>query len=333
MTYSDSVQSGWTLEELAQLVGGRYKGDASKTVHTVAEIRSATPDSLAHCSDAQHAKYLQDTCAGILILPCDNSWNYEGDQILVANSRQAFGAVVAEFHQHSQPLDEVGEIHRTAVFDDSAQIADTASLHAHVTIGRNVRIGENVKIGASSVVGDDVVIGDNTIIEPSVTVYRRCRIGHSCTIHSGSVIGASGFSYENADGKWVSIMNVAAVQIGNHVDIGACCSIDRGSISDTRIRSGVKIDNNVQIGHNCDIGKHTLIVSNVGIAGSVKIGQRCVIAGHVAINSHVEIADGTTVLAGSVVTKSLRKAGIYGATIPVRESAKWNKTLAKLNRL
>ncbi len=333
MTHSDSVQSGWTLEELAQLVGGRYKGDASKTVHAIAEIRSATPDSLAHCSDAQHAKYLKQTCAGILILPCNNSWNYEGNQILVDNSRQAFGAVVAEFHQHSQSVDAAGEIHRTAVLDDSAQIADTAILQAHVTVGRSVRIGENVKIGASSVIGDDVTIGDNTTLEPSVTVYRRCRIGHSCTIHAGSVIGASGFSYENVDGKWVPIMNVAAVEIGNHVDIGACCSIDRGSISDTRIRSGVKIDNNVQIGHNCDIGKHTLIVSNVGIGGSVRIGRRCMIAGHVAINSHVEIADGTTILAGSVVTKSLHEAAVYGATIPVRESARWNKTLAKLNRL
>ena len=330
MTKKDSANNVWTLEELAQLVGGHRKGEASKTVSRIAELHNATPDAVSHCSDDLHAKYLSTTSAGILILPQDNDWNYNGDQLLVENSRAAFGVIVEKMYKP----DEIHPgVHHSAVIGENADIAASACIQANVTIGHDVQIAEGVQIGAGSVIGDHVTIGHDTEIEHNVTVYRHCIIGRHCCIYSGTVIGASGFSYVWIDSKWIKIMNVGAVEIGDDVDIGACCTIDRGSIENTRISDGVKIDNNVQIGHNCDIGDHTLIVANVGIAGSATIGKRCTIAGHVAIGSHVEVADDITILAGSIVTKSLKKSATYGATIPVREARQWNKTLAKLNRL
>ena len=330
MSDSSASDRFWTLAELSQLVGGRFHGDPSKTVSRISSLQDATDDSIAHCSSDAQSRYLAATSAGIVILPEQCSWNYDGNRLIADNSRIAFGIVITAMRKRS---DAQSGVHSTAVIGERCQISDSANIEANAVIGSDVQIEQGTCVGKGSVIGDRCRIAKRTHIEHNVTVYRDTVIGRDCRILGGAVIGASGFSYEWDGDKWFEVENIGSVVIGDNVSVGACTSIDRGSIGATRIGNGVKIDNNVQVGHNCDIGDHTLIVANAGIAGSVKIGKRCSIAGHSAIASHSVIADDVVIQAGSIVCKSLKKPGVYGATIPVREARVWQKTLAKLNRL
>ena len=315
---------------MARLVDGQPEGDPSTSVKRVCELKNATTDSITFCSSDSQAKFLSSTNAGIVILPANQNWTYQGNQLIVDNARVAFGKVVSAMHSS---VDQTPGIHPSAIIGDGASISEHACIESNVVIGRDSVISDGVIIGTGSVIGDDSTVGEGTVIEYHVTVYPKTKIGTNCHVLSNVVIGASGFSFEWDGKRWCEIQNVGRVVIGDDVSIGACTSIDRGSIGDTRIGDGVKIDNNVQIGHNCNIGDHTLIVANVGVAGSVTIGKRCIIAGHVGITHHSFIADDVTIQAGSMVCKSLRKTGVYGATLPVREARKWQKTMAKLNRL
>lgn len=321
----------WTLSELANQLGGRAEGNAEKSVTHIDELKYASKDAICHCSITGQEKFLKNTSAGIVILTESAAREYHGDCIVSANPRLAFAQVVELLHP--QPADEQKKIDGTASVHPTALIGDCGQIGANVVIGRNARIGNCVSIGAGSVVGDNVSIGEGTKIEFNVSIYSGCCIGSNCSVFSGVVIGASGFSYEQHCGEWRPIRNIGNVVIGDRVDIGACTTIDRGSIRSTVIGDGVKIDNNVQIGHNVEVGEHSLIVGNVGIAGSVKIGKNCIVGGQVAIASHLEITDDVTIQASSLVTKSIPNPGTYSGSIPAREVSTWKRTLAQLYKL
>ena len=317
--------------ELANHVGGKSGGNRNKSVTHVDELRHATENAICHCSNSSQQKFLNSTSAGIVILPEDSECVYEGDRILVKNSRLAFAQVIELLHPQIES-NHVG-VADSASVSSSAVIDTSAKIDIGVVIGENVIIERDVVIGAGSVIGDNVVVGAGTRIDYNVSILPNCTIGRSCQIYSGVVLGSSGFSYERDGENWKLVRNIGKLIIGDEVDIGACTSIDRGSIRDTVIGDGVKIDNNVQIGHNVQVGENTLIVANVGIAGSVKIGKRCMIGGQVAIDSHIEIADDVTVQASSLVTKSIPVSGVYSGSIPAREAGVWKRTLASLYRL
>ena len=200
-------------------------------------------------------------------------------------------------------------------------------------IGRNVHIGENVVIGAGCAIGDHVAIGDHCQLYANVVVYAGCEFGQRCIVHSGAVIGADGFGYAQDGGKWVKIPQIGRVLIADDVEIGANTTIDRGTLDDTLIGEGVKLDNLIQIGHNCQIGAHTAIAGCVGIAGSAKIGRHCRIGGAAMILGHLEIADGVTITPGSMITRSLGKADTYTALMPFQPHDKWLKTAANIRHL
>ena len=170
-------------------------------------------------------------------------------------------------------------------------------------------------------------------MQANVTIYADCVIGANCNIAAGAVIGADGFGYANQDGVWVKIPQVGRVVIADNVDIGANTTIDRGALDDTVIEQGVKLDNLIQIGHNCVIGEHTVIAGCVGIAGSAKVGKRCRIGGAAMILGHLEIADDVTVSPGSMITRSLKKADTYTALMPFQTHDEWLKTAASLRHL
>jgi UDP-3-O-[3-hydroxymyristoyl] glucosamine N-acyltransferase len=188
-------------------------------------------------------------------------------------------------------------------------------------------------VGSGVVLGDGVSIGPGSQLYANVTVYSGCSIGKHCTLHSGAVIGADGFGYAEDQGRWVKIPQVGRVIIGDDVEIGANTTIDRGALDDTVIEDGVKLDNLIQIAHNCHIGAHTVIAGCVGIAGSAKIGRHCRIGGAAMILGHLEIADGVTVSPGSMITKSLRKIDTYTALMPFMPHQKWLKTAASIRHL
>ena len=330
MTRANVARRDWTLAELAAVVGGEIRGDRNKSVCRIAELGTATSDSVTHCSASAHLEKLKSSQAGIVILDSRFQDRYAGDSIVTNAPRIAFGKVIDLLHPPTAPKSGV---HSSAVVGNDCSIANSSTIGANAVIGDSVQIGENTVIEAGAVIEDAVQIGDGTHIGANSTIYRRTKIGHNCRFSAGVVLGAPGFSFEWDGERWIPIRNIGSVTIGDDVDLGACTSIDRASIGDTRVDDGVRIDNNCHIGHNVQIGANTLIVANVGIAGSVKIGQCCVIGGQVAIKDNVSIADEVTILGTSLVSKSITSAGTYSSAVPARKASEWNRTLARLNTL
>ena len=176
-------------------------------------------------------------------------------------------------------------------------------------------------------------IGHNSYLHANVTVYDDCALGEGCIIHSSSVIGADGFGFEHDQGEWVKIPQIGGVKIGNHVEIGACSTVDRGALYDTVIEDGVKLDNHIQIGHNVRVGAHTIMSNGVGVAGSTVIGKNCLIGGMTGIKDNIEIADNVIITAMSLVSKSLTKAGSYSSNTPIDDTRTWRKNSARFRQL
>jgi UDP-3-O-[3-hydroxymyristoyl] glucosamine N-acyltransferase len=221
----------------------------------------------------------------------------------------------------------------SAVIDETASIAVSCTIGANVVIGKNAKLADNVVVGPGSVIESGVSIGANSRIAANVVIYHDCVIGRNCVIASGAVIGADGFGYAEENGRWVKIPQVGLVIIEDDVEIGANTTIDRGALDDTVIEQGVKLDNLIQIGHNCRIGAHTVIAGCTGIAGSARIGKHCKIGGAAMILGHLDIADGATISPGSMITRSLTKAATYTALMPFQTHEQWLKTAANIRRL
>jgi UDP-3-O-[3-hydroxymyristoyl] glucosamine N-acyltransferase len=219
------------------------------------------------------------------------------------------------------------------VIDASTSVPASCSVAANAVIGANVTLGNKVAIGAGCVIERNVSIGDNTVLEANVTIKHGTQIGNGCHFYSGCVIGNDGFGYAEEAGRWVKIPQVGRVLIRNNVDIGANTTIDRGTIDDTVIEEGVKLDNLIQIAHNCRIGAHTVIAGCTGIAGSAIIGKHCKIGGAAMILGHLSIADNVTISPGSMIMRSVNKAGTYTALMPSQAHEDWLKTAANIRHL
>jgi UDP-3-O-[3-hydroxymyristoyl] glucosamine N-acyltransferase len=223
--------------------------------------------------------------------------------------------------------------HTLGVSSDEPLLAEGCEIDPSVRFGRAVKVGRGTVLMAGSYIGDGVEIGEDCVIHPNVTIYHGSRIGDRCTIHSGTVIGSDGYGFAHtADGRHIKIHQLGNAILEDDVEIGANCCIDRGAIGDTVIRRGSKIDNLVQIGHNCDIGENSLIVAQVGISGSSILGRNVVMGGQSATAGHLKIGDFATVAARGGVTKSLEGGKIYGG-FPAVELRVWRRMQAALSRL
>ena len=324
------MRVSYSLREIAAQLGGEVLGDGEVAVFRMASLASAKPGDLSFLSDSRYRALLATTGASAVIVGNEARDGTSLPRIVTENPYAYFARVSSLLNPVMAA--ERG-IHATAVIDPTASVSASASIAAHCYVGRHVRIGENVVIGAGSVIGDDVHIDDNSCLHANVTIYTGCKLGKNCVLSSGVVIGADGFGYAEAEGKWVKIPQVGRVMIADDVEIGANTSIDRGALDDTVIEEGVKLDNQIQIGHNCHIGAHSVIAGCVGIAGSARIGRHCRIGGAAMILGHLEIADGVTVSPGSMITRSLAKADTYTALMPFQSHDKWLKTAAHLRHL
>ena len=324
------MRVSYSLREIAAQLGGEVLGDGEVAVFRMASLASAKPGDLSFLSDSRYRALLATTGASAVIVGNEARDGTSLPRIVTENPYAYFARVSSLLNPVMAA--ERG-IHATAVIDPTASVSASASIAAHCYVGRHVRIGENVVIGAGSVIGDDVHIDDNSCLHANVTIYAGCELGKNCILSSGVVIGADGFGYAEAEGKWVKIPQVGRVMIADDVEIGANTSIDRGALDDTVIEEGVKLDNQIQIGHNCHIGAHSVIAGCVGVAGSARIGRHCRIGGAAMILGHLEIADGVTVSPGSMITRSLAKADTYTALMPFQSHDKWLKTAAHLRHL
>jgi UDP-3-O-[3-hydroxymyristoyl] glucosamine N-acyltransferase len=200
-------------------------------------------------------------------------------------------------------------------------------------VGAGAELGERAWLGAGCYLGEGASVGEDSRLYPSVTVYAHCRLGARVVVHAGAVIGADGFGMASEEGRWVKLPHIGRVLVGDDVEIGANTTIDRGTVDDTVIEEGVKLDNQIQIGHNCRIGAHTAMAGCVGIAGSAVIGRHCTVGGASVILGHLSLCDGVHVSAGTVISHSIRKPGTYTGMYPFDDNASWARNTALVRHL
>src|SRR5216117_2545998 len=322
----------FTLQQLATTSGGELVGDPSLQIMGAASLGDATPGEISFFANRKYVALLRKTRASAVFVPADFAEAITPAQIRVANPTKAFEQVVFKFAPKAIAF--TPGIHPTAVVDPSAQIGKCVSIQPHAVIESGARIGDDTIIGAGSYIGHETVIGPGCLIYPRVTIRERSRIGSRVIIHSGAVIGADGFGFESAQGRYEKVPQVGIVQIDDDVEIGANTTIDRARFGRTWIQEGAKIDNLVQVAHNVVIGKHTVIAAQTGIAGSVRIGQRVLIGGQAGIIGHIEIGDNTAIGAQSGISKNI-SGGAWWATpaVPLAEAKQqiaWLRRLGKL---
>jgi len=320
----------YSLDEIASALGGVVVGDGSTIIQRVASLANAKAGDISFLSDSKYLKTLNASHASAYVLSHENVALSDAPRILVDQPYVYFARLSALLNPGN--VIDVG-VAQTAVIAKSASIPNSCSIGHQVVIGEHVVLGENVVIGSGSVVESHVTIADDSKLEANVTIKHACEIGKRCHVFSGAVIGSDGFGYAEAAGSWIKIPQVGRVIIGDDVDIGANTTVDRGALDDTIIENGVKLDNLIQIGHNCVIGAHTVIAGCVGVAGSARIGKHCKIGGAAMVLGHLEIADHVTISPGSMITRSLTSADTYTALMPFQTHKAWLTTAAKIRHL
>ena len=298
-----------TADVIATEVGGRLVGDPDAKVRGIAPLDRARDEELSFLSSPKYAALFADSQAGVVLVTPEllDSPGTARARIVVAKPHDALLSLIPRFYR--VPVAEPG-IHEAAVIGRGARLGANVSIGPYVTIGDGAQIGDRVVIDAHAVVGAGVRIGADCHLYPSVTVYSGSVIGQRVIVHAGARLGSDGFGYVFRDGRHEKIPHVGRCLIQDDVEIGANTTIDRGSIDDTVIGTGTKIDNLVHVAHNCRIGRLCLIMAQVGIAGSVRVEDGCVLAGQVGVSGHHTVGRGATLAA---------QAGVFG-DIPAGET-------------
>jgi UDP-3-O-[3-hydroxymyristoyl] glucosamine N-acyltransferase len=296
----------FTAEQIAGILEGEIVGDPNIEVSRLSKIEEGSEGSLTFLSNPKYINYIYSTKASVTIV--NDTFVPESPitttLIKVADAYKAFSKLLEFYNQVK--LNKSG-IEQPSTISESAKYGENLYLGSFSYIGDNVVLGDNVKIYPGSFIGDNVTIGNNVIIFAGAKIYSETVIGNNCTIHSGTIIGADGFGYApNEDGTYNKIPQIGNVIIEDNVDIGANSTIDRATLGSTIIRKGVKIDNQIQIAHNVEIGKNTVIAAQTGIAGSTKVGENCMIGGQVGIVGHLTIGNNVRIQAQSGVGRNIK---------------------------
>jgi UDP-3-O-[3-hydroxymyristoyl] glucosamine N-acyltransferase len=324
------VQGDFSLGELAVRFGLGLHGDPSLLVSRVATLSHAAPGALSFLANPRYRRQMESTRATAVLVGPDNAASCPVAALIDPNPYLAYARIAELLHPQAAPAPG---IHSSAVVSASARIAASASVGPLAVIEDEVEIGERAFVGPGCVVQRGARLGADTRLTARVNVYAGVLFGRRCVVHAGAVIGADGFGFATDAGTWVKVPQVGTVRVGDDVEIGANTTIDRGAIEDTVVEDGVKLDNQIQVGHNVTIGAHTAVAGCVGISGSTTIGRRCMIGGGVGIAGHLTIADDVVVTGCSLVSASIRQAGSYSSGMPAVESRLWRRMVAHLRRL
>ena len=301
-----------TLGEIASRLGGRVAGDARTAVRQVGSLERAAPGQITFFSDRRHKASLAATRAAAVIVGA-------ADERMTALPRIVCDDPYAYFARVSQ------------LFNPATTQAP--GVHAAACVASSARLGKRVSIGAGCIVGEHAAIGDDSCLYPGVVVYPGCEIGARVIVHSGAVIGADGFGLAKAAEGWIKIPQIGRVVVGDDVEIGANTTIDRGAMDDTVIEQGVKLDNQIQIGHNVRVGAHTAMAGCVAVAGSADIGRHCTVGAAAVILGHLRLADGVHVSAGTVISRSILRPGTYTGMFPFDTNEAWARNTARVRHL
>jgi UDP-3-O-[3-hydroxymyristoyl] glucosamine N-acyltransferase len=335
---------GLTVAQLAAAIerstAGRLvatvSGDADRRIVSVAPLESADGTQLGFLANPRYRAAALASRAGAIVLDAAGAaavfpaGRAEGATI-VCDAPYAWFALAAQHlapaHAFEPRRADSARIAATAAVDASARIDELAVVEA------GARIGPRAWIGAGCYVGADAAVGEATRLHPGARLLAACAIGARGIVHGGAVIGADGFGFALLDGRWIKIPQTGRVVIGDDVEIGANTTIDRGTMGDTVVEDGVKMDNQIQIGHNCRIGAHTVIAGCVGIAGSATIGRGCQLGGAAMILGHLSITDGTIISSGTLVSRTIGEAGFYTGFFPLMKNRDWERNAATLRHL
>jgi len=319
-----------TLGELAAHTGAELHGDAALPVVGVCTLQEGRPDCISFLANPRYRRYLGDTRAGAVILAAADLDGCPVPALVSGNPYATYARAAALLTPAAAPAPGV---HPTAVISGGCRIDPTASIGPLCVVGTGTEIGAGAVLGPGCVLERDVVVGADTRLVANVTLCHGVQIGRGCLFHPGVVIGSDGFGIAKDAGRWLKVPQLGSVRIGDDVEIGANTTVDRGALEDTVIADGVKLDNQIQIAHNVQIGAHTAVAGCVGISGSARIGAHCMLAGGVGVVGHLEIADHTVVTGMSMVTKSITEPGVYSSGLAALPGEQWNRIAARLRRL
>lgn len=326
----------FTVEQIATMLGGEVKGDKTAKINMLAKIQEAKPGQIAFLANPKYEQFIYTTQATAVIVQKDFQPRRETSAtfILVDDPYVSFTTLLEEYHKMLS-FQKSG-IEEPAYIGKQSTTGTNIYRGAFSYIGNHVAIGDNAKIYPHAYIGDNVKIGDNTIIHSGVKIYADTIIGKNCVIHSGTVIGSDGFGFAPLeDGTYKTIPQLGKVIIEDNVAIGANTVIDCATFAEdaTVIREGVKLDNLIQIAHNVDIGKNTVIAAQSGISGSTKVGENCLMAGQVGIAGHLVIANNTSLGAQAGVAKSITKEGQRLLGYPVFDVKEYFRSYAVFKKL
>jgi UDP-3-O-[3-hydroxymyristoyl] glucosamine N-acyltransferase len=319
-----------TAKELAEAIGARLEGDGAAEISGVAAPERAGTRDLIYVESAKQAQRAAASAATCVI--AGEGIALAGKTVLRSGQPKVAFSQAAELLLGRAPI--ASGIHPTAIVAPLARVASGASIGPYAVIGEDAHIGAGTQIGAHSVIGAGCWIGENCRIHPRVTLYGGARLGNRVEIHSGAVIGADGFGYALGEGKYWRFPQAGIVEIGDDVEIGANTTIDRGSLEDTRIAEGVKLDNLVHVGHNCQIGAHSVIAAQAGLSGSCIFGKRVVVGGQAGFGERCKLEDGSVIggQSGVLGGKTIRSGETVWGT-PARPLGKFKDLYAWFARL
>lgn len=317
-----------SLAELAGYLDARVQGDGERTVEGIETLDRATERHLSFVTEPRRRRQAEASAAGALLVG-EELATLDRDLLVTSEPRWALARLLELFY----PLPErAAGVHPTAVVEEGAAVDASACVGPYAVIGAGSRIGAGAIVEAHVVVGPDCTVAEEAVLHPGVVLYARTRIGARSVVHAGTVLGSDGYGFVEREGRHRKLRHVGATVIGEDVEVGANCAVDRALLGETRIGAGTKIDNLVQVGHNVETGSDCLLVSQVGISGSSRLGDRVVMAGQSGAAGHLELGDGARVAAKSAVFKSV-EAGRTVAGIPAIEASRWRRVQAVTAKL
>lgn len=322
----------FTANQIAGILEGKVEGDGEVEVSRLSKIEEGTQGSLTFLANPKYKPYLYTTDASITIvdneLVVDNP--IKTTLIRVEDAYKSFSKLLEYYNQVK--MNKTG-IEKPVFISESVDYGDNIYIGAFSYLGENVKIGDNVKIYPNVYIGDNTTIGDNVVVFAGAKIYSESIIGNHSVIHSGAIIGADGFGFSpNDKGEYLKVPQTGNVIIEDHVDIGAGTTIDRATLGSTILRRGVKLDNQIQIAHNVEIGKNTVIAAQTGIAGSTKIGENCMIGGQVGIVGHIVIGNNVRIQAQSGIGRNVKDNEVLQGS-PALNYGDYNKSYVHFKNL
>ncbi len=321
-----------TVGEIAVQFGCELHGDPDQIVDHVARLRDADGSAVSFLANPSYQAVLPETQAAAVILGREHADACPSIALVTSHPYLVYAQVAAQLHP---PAPLKPGIHPAAIVGENSKLPASCEVSAGAVLGANVVLGERVYVGPNAIIEDQSRVGDDTRLLAGAVLQHEVIVGARCIIHAACIIGSDGFgNAPDASGAWVKVPQLGRVLIGDDVEIGANCTIDRGAIGDTRIENGARLDNLIQIAHNVVIGEHTAIAAQTGIAGSATIGARCMIGGQCGVNGHIDICDDVYLMGGTTVTNSIDKPGAYGGPPNTAEPvSRWRKNSVRYRQL